>query len=107
MLPTAIPNPLKKLELVMEMSVLLALTERLSSPLYTVQLLNVMWDDRMVSAPSVLAVAKSPVNTSLLSSPCRLTAIHSITSVVDENTVQIYVMTVNDGHGPSDTRVNQ
>ena len=39
----------------MVISVLLPLSEILSSPLYTVQLLNLIWEDRMVSAPSVFA----------------------------------------------------
>ena len=54
-LPKAIPSPSYSLQFVNVISVLSAFNERLSSPLYTVQLLNVMCDDRIVSAPSVFA----------------------------------------------------
>lgn len=51
----AMPRPLWKTELVMLMLVLLALVEMLSSPLYTSHLSKLMYDERIVSAPSVLA----------------------------------------------------
>ena len=54
-LPIATPKPLKNRELVIEMSVLFALREILSSPFSTVQLLNAIWWEYIVSAPSVLA----------------------------------------------------
>ena len=56
MLPIAMPRPLWKCEFVSVISVLLALNEMLSSPLYTVKLLKLICDDRIVSAPSVFAI---------------------------------------------------
>lgn len=65
MLPMAIPRPLMKLELVIEMLVELAFMEILSSPLMTVHRLNVTLDENMTSAPSVF-LAGSPSDEVLL-----------------------------------------
>lgn len=56
MLPIAMPRPLWKYEFFSVISVLFALNEMLSSPLYTVKLLKLICDDRIVSAPSVFAI---------------------------------------------------
>lgn len=56
MLPIAMPRPLWKCEFFSVISVLFALNEMLSSPLYTVKLLKLICDDRIVSAPSVFAI---------------------------------------------------
>jgi hypothetical protein len=55
MLPIATPRPPMNRLLVIEMSVLLALQEMLSSPLMTVKLEKEMCEEKKVSAPSVFA----------------------------------------------------
>jgi hypothetical protein len=81
-------------------SVLLPLSAMLSSPLYTVQLLNEMCDERIVSAPSVLAGERLDLRDWRLVEQRGPTTLYAVPGIVDEDAVELDVLAVDDGHCP-------